>query len=281
MGILALPVLLIIGSQFLVTKSEDAGAPKENRPAQKSESRKSPESPPAARDVLIASDPERANVTIEVDGTKKMEPSPTVFQLRPGRYRVVVEKEGYGRIEEEIEVVAEPGVLKKTFQLSQSQPVAKPPAARDVLIASDPERANVTIEVDGAKKMEPSPTVFQLRPGRYRVVVEKEGYGRIEEEIEVVAEPGVLKKTFQLTPSQPVAKPRGGGGGRGYGGGIGMLLSNASVQQELKLDATQIEKAKEVAEKAREKFTASRESLQSLEGDARDQEDARAEQGSE
>src|SRR5208283_3176524 len=39
--------------------------------------------------------------------------------------------------------------------------------------------------------------------------------------------------------------------------------------QELKLDATQIEKAKEVADKAREKFTASRESLQSLEGDAR------------
>src|SRR5208283_5338985 len=64
---------------------------------------------------------------------------------------------------------------------------------------------------------------------------------------------------------------RGGRGGRGFGGGggIGMLLSNTSVQQELKLDATQIEKAKEVAEKAREKFTASRESLQSLEGDAR------------
>ena len=42
---------------------------------------------------------------------------------------------------------------------------------------------------------------------------------------------------------------RGGGGGRGYGGGggLGMLLSNASVQQELKLDATQIEKAKEVS----------------------------------
>src|SRR5271157_4008098 len=52
---------------------------------------------------------------------------------------------------------------------------------------------------------------------------------------------------------------RGGGGrgGFGGGGGIGMLLSNASVQQELKLDATQIEKAKEVADKAREKFTAS------------------------
>jgi len=64
---------------------------------------------------------------------------------------------------------------------------------------------------------------------------------------------------------------RGGGGGRGFGfgGGIGMLLSNPGVQQELKLDAAQIEKAKEVAEKAREKFTASRESLQSLQGEER------------
>ena len=34
------------------------------------------------------------------------------------------------------------------------------------------------------------------------------------------------------------------------GGGIGMLLSNASVQQELKLDATQIEKAKELSYEA-------------------------------
>ena len=63
---------------------------------------------------------------------------------------------------------------------------------------------------------------------------------------------------------------RGGGGGRGYGGGggIGMLLSNASVQQELKLDATQIEKAKELSTRAREKVD-SRESSQGLEGHER------------
>ncbi len=60
---------------------------------------------------------------------------------------------------------------------------------------------------------------------------------------------------------------RGGGGGRGYGGGgIGMLLSNASVQQELKLDATQIEKAKELSTKLREKVTAV---TQGLEGQER------------
>ena len=60
---------------------------------------------------------------------------------------------------------------------------------------------------------------------------------------------------------------RGGGGGRGFGGGgMGMLLSNASVQQELKLDATQIEKAKELSAKLREKVTAA---TQGLEGQER------------
>jgi hypothetical protein len=71
----------------------------------------------------------------------------------------------------------------------------------------------------------------------------------------------------------PAMAQQGRGGGRGFGGGgmggIGMLLSNASVQQELKLDASQIDKAKEVADKAREKFMASRDTLQSLEGEAR------------
>jgi Spy/CpxP family protein refolding chaperone len=66
----------------------------------------------------------------------------------------------------------------------------------------------------------------------------------------------------------PAMAQQGRGGGR-FGGGPAFLLGNASVQQELKLDAGQIDKAKAVAEKAREKFTAARESLQSLEGEER------------
>jgi Spy/CpxP family protein refolding chaperone len=66
----------------------------------------------------------------------------------------------------------------------------------------------------------------------------------------------------------PAMAQQGRGGGR-FGGGPAFLLGNASVQQELKLDASQIEKAKAVADKAREKFTAARESLQSLEGEER------------
>jgi len=87
-----------------------------------------------------------------------------------------------------------------------------------------------------------------------------------------------LSKTFvalglMALMAGPVMAQQGRGGGRGFGGGGGggaaMLLSNASVQQELKLEGDQIEKAKGVAEKAREKFTASRESFQSLEGEER------------
>jgi hypothetical protein len=66
----------------------------------------------------------------------------------------------------------------------------------------------------------------------------------------------------------PAMAQQGRGGGRGFGSPA-FLLGNASVQQELKLDAGQIDKAKDAAEKAREKMTAARESLQSLEGEER------------
>jgi len=59
---------------------------------------------------------------------------------------------------------------------------------------------------------------------------------------------------------------RGGGRGGFGGGGIAMLLSNTSVQEELKLDATQVEKAKDLATKIREKVTAA---TQGLEGQER------------
>jgi hypothetical protein len=56
--------------------------------------------------------------------------------------------------------------------------------------------------------------------------------------------------------------------GRGFGmmggGGISMLIGNESVQKELKLDDSQVTKAKEVADKNREKMTAAREELQNL-----------------
>jgi len=56
------------------------------------------------------------------------------------------------------------------------------------------------------------------------------------------------------------------GGGFGFGRTVsfGMLLSNKSAQDELKLDDAQKEKAAEIAQKAREKFESSRESLQNL-----------------
>src|SRR6516165_6261652 len=58
------------------------------------------------------------------------------------------------------------------------------------------------------------------------------------------------------------------GGGRGFGmmggGGVAMLIGNESVQKELKLDDAQVTKAKELAEKNREKMTAAREETKDL-----------------
>ena len=67
----------------------------------------------------------------------------------------------------------------------------------------------------------------------------------------------------------PAMAQQGRGGRGGFGGGLGMLLNNPSVQQELKLDATQTQKAKAVADKAREKFKANRGSFEDLHGEAR------------
>jgi len=66
----------------------------------------------------------------------------------------------------------------------------------------------------------------------------------------------------------PAMAQQGRGGGRGMmgGGGLAGLLTNASVQQELKLDAGQIDKAKELSAKIREKVTAA---TQGLEGQER------------
>ena len=62
---------------------------------------------------------------------------------------------------------------------------------------------------------------------------------------------------------------RGFGMGMGGGGGVAMLISNESVQKELKLDDTQVTKIKEVAEKNREKMTAAREETKDLDQEER------------
>jgi hypothetical protein len=66
--------------------------------------------------------------------------------------------------------------------------------------------------------------------------------------------------------ASPTFAQQGRGRGMG-GGGIGNLIGNSGVQKELKLDDQQVEKAKDFAEKAREKGREAREALQGLEGD--------------
>jgi len=82
-----------------------------------------------------------------------------------------------------------------------------------------------------------------------------------------------FRAVFGLSLVALVASPAfAQGQGRGFGmggGGFGMLIGNEGVQKELKLDDSQVEKAKEFAEKAREKMTEVREKLQGLEGEER------------
>lgn len=65
------------------------------------------------------------------------------------------------------------------------------------------------------------------------------------------------------------AAAQGRGGGMFGRGNPAILLSNASVQKELKLDDDQKKKAEELAEKTREKMQENRESTQGLEGEER------------
>jgi signal transduction protein with GAF and PtsI domain len=55
-----------------------------------------------------------------------------------------------------------------------------------------------------------------------------------------------------------------GPGAGGFGGGLAGLIENAGVQQELKLDTEQVEKAKAAVDKVREKHSADRAKLQDL-----------------
>jgi hypothetical protein len=66
-----------------------------------------------------------------------------------------------------------------------------------------------------------------------------------------------------LMATPAMAQQRRGGGFFGRGG-LASLITNASVQEELKLDDSQKEKAKEAGEKAREKFASARDEFQNL-----------------
>src|SRR5258708_4553529 len=71
-----------------------------------------------------------------------------------------------------------------------------------------------------------------------------------------------------ILSSQAMAQGRGGFG-MGMGQGPVNLLTNASVQKELKLDTAQVEKATELATKTREKMVAVREKVTDLQGQER------------
>jgi Spy/CpxP family protein refolding chaperone len=81
----------------------------------------------------------------------------------------------------------------------------------------------------------------------------------------------MFRTVFGLSLVALVASPafaqQGRGFGMGGGGGYATLIGNSGVQKELKLDDQQIEKAKELAAKAREDMRGIRDKLEGLEGE--------------
>jgi hypothetical protein len=71
------------------------------------------------------------------------------------------------------------------------------------------------------------------------------------------------------SPAAAQGQGRGFGMFGGMGGNLAMLLGNSGVQKELKLDNQQVEKAKELADKTREKMRENFQSAQGLEGEER------------
>jgi hypothetical protein len=69
-----------------------------------------------------------------------------------------------------------------------------------------------------------------------------------------------------LVASPVAAQGQGRGSGMFMGGALGALIGNSGVQKELKLDDTQVEKAKELATKTREQMREHFQDLQGLEG---------------
>jgi hypothetical protein len=72
-----------------------------------------------------------------------------------------------------------------------------------------------------------------------------------------------------LLAGPALAQGQGRGFGMMGGGGVAMLIGNESVQKELKLDDTQTTKAKELADKNREKMMAAREETKDLDPEER------------
>jgi len=113
-------------------------------------------------EVLIDPEPDR----VELDGGWPVFEFGGRHLLRPGRYRVVAEKAGYGRLEESVEVTGE---SNQSFRFTLGP-------LPDLLVVESTPAAGVRITIDGSPAGVTPLEPLELQPGEYEVRADADRY---------------------------------------------------------------------------------------------------------
>jgi len=156
---------------------------------------------PGLGDVEVITDVLAARALLTAaDGKVQECMTPCRFEdLRPGRYTMQLTKGGYRTLLRIIE-------LRAGRIISENQKLEPQKASLD--ITSDPPQAEVF--VNGEKQASLTPATISLSPGRYRIALQKAGYGRYEGSVELKDE-DIRGLNFQLqaqTTQQQATRPQ-------------------------------------------------------------------------
>ncbi len=168
---------------------------------------------PSARKLAINSEP--AGATLAINGTLVNKLTNTEVSILPGKYTIVVSKEGYGTITRKFEVPAEGKAAPLTFQLEAVEKVAQAgtveasapmPVRRMMRIASVPSGARIVLD---GKPLEATTDIeLELEIGAHLLRLEKDGFHPTERSfrIEGAGEAPALSVTLDpmagSTPSE-------------------------------------------------------------------------------
>jgi serine/threonine protein kinase len=131
----------------------------------------------AAGMVVITSRPADVRVLVD-DKPMTLDGTPATLSLKPGLYRISVQREGYASMNRMVEVRAGETLRPPPFELQSTQ--------GEVVIRSEPEGAQVVL--DGQQLSAVTPLkISSLAPGQHRIEVRGvDGYREWSQEIEVV-----------------------------------------------------------------------------------------------
>ncbi|MCI0465275.1 MAG: PEGA domain-containing protein [Gemmataceae bacterium] len=167
---------------------------------------------PGPPPVTITIQSEPSGATILIDGTKQERLTEAKLSLRPGTYQVELKREGHRPLLDKLVVQA--GDEGKVFRYPlEAIPVLQPGT---VTVHLDSKPSGATVLLHGEEQARLTPLKIPLRPGKYQVDLQKDGYEPLTNQtIEVAAgqrqlivPPFVLKRltgTLEVTTEPPGA----------------------------------------------------------------------------